>query len=95
MSNKEITQWNLVEVITKADLQEGTVVFLSNDPRAYTVTGEALVWDGQTFPLEQFSDMMERGDGKFAYATYFEGVVNSLVKQEDAFPMAVPEAVAA
>jgi hypothetical protein len=86
MSNRTITQWNLVEVINKAALTDNTVVFLSNDPNAYTVQGDALVSDGQSFPLDQFNDTMERGDGRFAYAAFCDGVVDSLVAQEDALP---------
>lgn len=86
MSNRTITQWNLVEVINKAALTDNTVVFLSNDPNAYIVQGDVLVSEGQSFPLDQFSDIMERGDGRFAYATFCDGVVDSLVSQEDALP---------
>lgn len=93
--NKTVTEWVVVDSIVKSDLTDGTVVFLSNDPNAYVVEGDKLVWDNQPFPLSQFSDHMERGDGKFAYATFTDGIVRSLVKKEDAFPIQLEDSTEA
>lgn len=85
--SKDINEWVMVDSISKGDLVEGMVVFISNDPNAYTVKGNSLWCDEQEQSLDCFSDILERGDGKFVYGTYNAGVVHSLLEQHDVFPV--------